>query len=47
MKIKLSDKVKWLGKEFTVTEIHPMPFALCSLTDGEGHYTQKAKKSTK
>jgi len=37
MKIKIGDKVKWMGKEFTVTAIHPMPFAVCSLTDSDEH----------
>lgn len=36
MKIKLGDKVTWLGKEFTVTTIHPKTFAVLSLTDNEG-----------
>jgi len=37
MKIKLGDNVTWLGKEFTVTTIHPKTFAVLSLTDNEGY----------
>lgn len=37
MKIKLGDKVTWLGTKRTVKAIHPMPFAVLTLADENGN----------
>jgi hypothetical protein len=37
MKIKIGDKVTYLKREMTVTELKPWKFAVCTLEDKYGH----------